>query len=279
MKSSRIPLSLVALIAACGASRGESASDLGVEADASPPDASVFDASDPSMCDDSDGLLCDGCEDGENRLTATLSAAVLEAEFDNGPAANVGACIETWARTTNDAVLLGLRFGAHRVNLECGATVSLGNGDGSETTITGPECDDGEWHHVALCARVDASGFNMVDAIAFLDGRSIGDSRRDNEDDEDARLSSVLVSGNQILGGNQGFDGDVDEIRVSGGARYDAEATFVPARRHAPDSQTLALFHLDGTLAADGSDVALERGAGSVSYAIDDGYRPSDCER
>jgi hypothetical protein len=39
------------------------------------------------------------------------------------------------------------------------------------------------------------------------------------------------------------FDGQVDEVRISAGARYVGE--FTPARRHAPDDETLLLLRLD----------------------------------
>ena len=40
------------------------------------------------------------------------------------------------------------------------------------------------------------------------------------------------------------FDGLIDELRISSGARYEGDA-FEPARRHERDEQTVLLLHLD----------------------------------
>ena len=43
------------------------------------------------------------------------------------------------------------------------------------------------------------------------------------------------------------LDGDLDEVRLSRGARYEG-ATFEPARRSAVDGETVLLLQMDGTL-------------------------------
>ncbi|NOY92546.1 MAG: LamG domain-containing protein [Deltaproteobacteria bacterium] len=142
--------------------------------------------------------------------------------------------------------------------------MELRNGDAAPTLITGVTCDDGEWHHLALCAAVDDSGFNMVVASIFLDGREVGNSRRDNASEPTAVLRSVLVSGDPVLGPGAGFDGDVDNLRLSRGRRY--LSAFTPNRSLADDADTVAFFPLDADLASSDGSFVLSGSSGSVRF-------------
>ncbi len=215
------------------------------------PDASPMDA----------GSACPGRELAWAEFSA---GAVRETSISDGPTGMVGACLEAWIRTDSDAALLGFGVGSQLLRAKCGPTVEIRNGDGAPTLITGVACDDGEWHHLALCAAVDTSGFNMMDASLFLDGREVGNSRRDNASEPTALVRNVLVSGDRVLGPGAGFDGDVDNVRLSRGRRY--ATNFTPDRDIADDVDTVAFFPLDADLASSDGRFVLSGTAGSVRF-------------
>ena len=65
------------------------------------------------------------------------------------------------------------------------------------------------------------------------------------------RLELPLLVGADVSadgGPNSCFPGQLDEIRVSRGARYAANERFEPARRFEPDADTALLLHMDGDL-------------------------------
>jgi len=111
--------------------------------------------------------------------------------------------------------------------------------DGSYVSATaeGVRITTGEWHHIA-------GVYDGAEVRLYLDGE---------------RLLATPATGSRtqrnlplIIGGDVGgdgsanslFDGLIDEVRVSTGARYAGER-FQPERRFATDGETQLLLHLD----------------------------------
>jgi hypothetical protein len=98
----------------------------------------------------------------------------------------------------------------------------------------------GSWVHLA-------GVFDGQEVRLYVDGRLVaraagGGVRKTN-------ALALLVGADPDAQGRptSGFAGLVDEVRLSKVARYAGEA-FEPARRHAPDEDTVLLLHLDGRL-------------------------------
>lgn len=126
-----------------------------------------------------------------------------------------------------------------------------------------PVLEPGRWHHVA-------GVFDGSEVRLYVDGKLLaaqpGEGRRRRNE------WPLFVGADPDRRGHptSGFDGLIDEVRVSQGARY-GQAPFEPARRFEPDDDTLLLLHLDrglGPIAPDhaaGGRHALSRG--KVEYA------------
>ncbi|MEM9368734.1 MAG: LamG-like jellyroll fold domain-containing protein [Planctomycetota bacterium] len=95
------------------------------------------------------------------------------------------------------------------------------------------------WSHLA-------GVFDGQSVKLFVDGDEVG-----RKEASGSRTSNRLPLWLGADPGNAGeatrpFWGDLDEVRLSTGARY--AGSFEPNRRHEPDSQTVLLFHLDRTI-------------------------------
>ena len=111
---------------------------------------------------------------------------------------------------------------------------------GGNFASSSPGVEDLRWHHVA--AVYDAG---MQSETCYVDGDAGGTVNG-------ARRPLVPVDAGLEIG--RGWRGWLAEIRISSTARY--SASFVPARRFAPDGSTLALYPLDegaGQIARDAS--------------------------
>lgn len=247
-------------------------------------------ATDPGeQCDDSNDAKCDGCESCERRRWVTLPAGA------SGSIAGITAalprgnmCVEAWAQVgppaSGDAVIAS-SYGAAADGafiLRCqdvgGITgrVSFAHevaGASVAATADNTTCSDGSWHHFAGCRSVAAG---VVTNTVFLDGALLATAT--------GPATTIGANAAVVLGGTtsgaDGLVGAIDEVRISTVVRY--AAAFTPARRHAVDASTLALWHLDdgaGTSFADASGNAytgtLSAGAG---WAVDTGYTAAVCQ-
>ena len=100
-----------------------------------------------------------------------------------------------------------------------------------------PVLEAGRWHHVA--GVFDGSEVRLYVDGRLLDAQPGRGTRRMNR-------WSLLVGADPDRQGrpSSGFDGLIDEVRVSRVARY-GKAPFEPLRRFEPDADTLLLLHLD----------------------------------
>ena len=106
----------------------------------------------------------------------------------------------------------------------------------SEARDEGFRLSTDAWHHVA-------GVFDGTELRLYADGRLVAASPAAG-----ARTTNPLplLVGADVGGGGgpvDGLEGWIDEVRLSRGARYDAD--FVPAERHVPDADTLLLLHFD----------------------------------
>jgi hypothetical protein len=122
---------------------------------------------------------------------------------------------------------------------------------GTRYAIAKPEAEvlrPNRWHHVA-------GVYDGTEVRLYVDGRRV--ARVPGSGPRRRNVFPFLVGADPDRGGKptSGFEGLLDEVRVSRVARYDGDA-FEPARRFAPDGDTVLLLHLDravGPLAPDSS--------------------------
>ena len=95
----------------------------------------------------------------------------------------------------------------------------------------------GQWHHVA-------GVFDGSEVRLYVDGRLV--DRQAGQGKRRRNKHSLFVGADPDRQGkpNSGFDGLIDEVRVSRVARYGSDR-FEPERRFQPDGDTLLLLHLD----------------------------------
>ncbi len=97
------------------------------------------------------------------------------------------------------------------------------------------------WTHLA-------GVFDGERVLLFIDGAPVGEragagARKRNE------LALIIGGDVDSKGGaNSLLRGALDEVRISRVARYSSGKRFEPAKRHAPDDDTLLLLHMDGDL-------------------------------
>ena len=114
--------------------------------------------------------------------------------------------------------------------------------DGEYVSVRAPEdtlMEPGRWHHVA-------AAFDGQEVRLYLDGTPVAraaaaGSRTPNQ--------LPLIVGGDVDGNGAAtstLDGELDEVRISRGARYGA--AFRPARRHTLDDGAVLLLHMDGAL-------------------------------
>lgn len=106
---------------------------------------------------------------------------------------------------------------------------------------------DGLWHHVAL-TRSAGSGRLRVFVDGEVEGQALGASG--DASYRDGRASSwpasdpFLVLGSEKHFGPEGFEGWLDELRISTVIRYSQNFT-APTEAHTPDADTAALYGFD----------------------------------
>ena len=130
-----------------------------------------------------------------------------------------------------------------------------GSGGAWATIFSTSDIGDGEWHHVAVTRNqstgqvriwVDgasaASGTYDTTDWSYPAGHTVG-SGQDNE---------YAVIGTEKHDVGFGYNGELDELRISDSVRY--TGAFTPSRRFEPDADAVGLYHLDdasGTVASD----------------------------
>jgi hypothetical protein len=103
-----------------------------------------------------------------------------------------------------------------------------------------PALEPGRWHHVA-------GVFDGGEVRLYVDGRVA-----DRTPGSGARRTNTLplIVGADVNARGDAvshFDGQIDEVRLSGVARYEGDG-FTPRRRARPDEHTLLLLHMDGAV-------------------------------
>ncbi|MEY2982537.1 MAG: hypothetical protein RL562_2764 [Planctomycetota bacterium] len=180
--------------------------------------------------------------DVEHTLLVTGSAEAVAVPASSVEVPDGPFTLEAWfqARSFADRVGLVTKTEAS----EFGIFVSKGQPhfsvhvDGAYAALTATDVvATGDWHHVA-------GVFDGEEIRLYVDGQLAG--RRPASGRRTTNRLPLMI-GADVDGQGRAtspFDGFVDEIRISTGARY-AGDRFVPERRHAGDAATLLLFHCD----------------------------------
>jgi len=145
---------------------------------------------------------------------------------------------------------------------------------GSLDTIEGWGPD--RWYHVAAVWEADAEPEDWL--RIYVDGKRISGATAVNKPERMGEDTSVRVHVKEpyavqlgsLTNGRRAVRAEIDELRISGVARYDADFE-PPAGPFAADGQTTALLHFDGDLSglgrsADGTEYSIEAAAGPVAY-------------
>lgn len=105
-----------------------------------------------------------------------------------------------------------------------------------------PLLQAGRWHHVA-------SVFDGKELRLYVDGKlAVAAAAQGPGARTELGMPYFIGAEPDRRGRAKGvFDGLIDELRISRGARYSGKS-FEPARRHEPDERTVLLMHLDATL-------------------------------
>ncbi|MDB2576108.1 metallophosphoesterase, partial [Planctomycetota bacterium] len=171
--------------------------------------------------------------------------------------------VEAWVRARTFAARQGLvcrtensEYGlfadSGRLSFSVHLDGAYARAEAPEETRMSPET----WHHVA-------GVFDGEEVRLYLDGAVVGrvpasGSRTTNQ--------LPLIIGGDVLGSGAATStlrGDIDEVRLSQGARYLADRV-EPLRRHVPDEQTVLLLPMDGAL---GPILRGQRAAGATMKA------------
>lgn len=107
------------------------------------------------------------------------------------------------------------------------------------SAVAKKELPNGEWSHLA--GVFDGSTVRL-----FVNGKQVASKPASGE--RRANELPLLLGADPDSSGNptRGFEGLLDEFRLSSGVRY--EADFTPAKRFEPDNQTVLLHHFDRTV-------------------------------
>ena len=155
--------------------------------------------------------------------------------------------VETWVRARRFAARQGLvcrtessEYGLFANGGRLSFSLHL---DGEYVNVRAPDgslMEPGRWHHVA-------AAFDGEEVRLYLDGERV--ARAAARGTRTANRLPLIVGGDVDRNGaaTATLDGDLDEVRLSRGARYEG-ATFEPARRSAVDGETVLLLQMDGTL-------------------------------
>jgi len=219
-------------------------------------------------CDDADNVLCDGCEECENRSSLHLAQFGAHAESTSLPTSFGALTYELWFRidgvgydschlADNTHFLLSHRSGGDDsgkgafVRIESGILHAYYDTGAGAATLVGPQVGQG-WHHVALAMGNGAANL-FVDgaeiATASIGSGAVGAATHFRVGMESPCIGCSACYND--LGKSKGW---VDELRISDAIRYGGP--FVPARRVQADSNTVGLWHFDedsGTAATDAS--------------------------
>ncbi|MBI1899764.1 MAG: protein kinase [Planctomycetia bacterium] len=145
---------------------------------------------------------------------------------------------------------------------------SLNNKWGLGYTLDEPPYDGRAFANVHLLSPEPAAGARDIHLAVVVESRDSArlflDGKLVRADPRSITLNWVMPSSKDFyIGGvppemignvEKYFDGLIDEVRISKGARYDKE--FTPKPRHEPDQDTIALHHFDegqGEVAVDSS--------------------------
>ncbi len=213
------------------------------------------------VCDDGNTRGCDGCE-ACGRLAAITSGA--------GAATTAGPTwipnesdftLEAWVNVTGTG---GALFGLGResdtdfasVRVSDGAPVFIVRLDNGQTVAMRGDfrLTGAGWVHLA------AVRFDRTALALFVNGALVGIHRGQTD------RTRVDNTSGRIWVGSDGVQApaaaQIDEYRVSARRRY--QFTFAPPRRHVPDGDTRALFHMDeGT----GDTLRNEAGGGNITLS------------
>jgi len=174
------------------------------------------------------------------RAHAEVSAAAVP--LPNGPFT-----VEAWVRARAFAARQGLvcrtessEYGLFanggRLSFSVHLDGAYAKAEAPEQTLMTPEA----WHHVA-------GVFDGEEVRAYLDGILVG--RVPAKGSRTANQLPFIVGGDVLGDGaaTSTLNGDIDEVRLSRGARYSGDG-FKPLRRHVPDEQTVLYLPMDGAL-------------------------------
>jgi len=201
---------------------------------------------------------------GSHCLNVSKPASVL---------GNAGFTVDFWMRTTDaaDAVVMAKEtspqvgdadWAIHHAGGDLTFSFGVaGQPDGTFSTA-GAALNDGQWHHIALTRQASAV------MRWYLDGVMVAiQSVTDNIPFGNNATLTMGCTGT----GQEKWDGDLDEVRLSDFARY--QTNFSVPGRHVVDIATRALWHLDedsqtlivvdGT--GNGFDAVLSNGVGKTT--------------
>lgn len=163
---------------------------------------------------------------------------------------------DSWGEQRGHVVLGVTRSGSNLV----ACFGQAGSGGSWNTIRSSSNIGDGSWHHIAITRNIsDGSVTIWVDGIpeasatydttdwSFPAGHVVG-LGQDNE---------YLVIGTEKHDVGFGYNGQLDELRISNTVRYSTE--FTPTRRFEPDEFSVGLYHADasaGTQLVDDSTVS-----------------------
>ena len=223
---------------------------------------------DGEQCDDENTTACDGCE-GCARLSVGKPTSATKTASEVVWAPNdVNFTLEAWVYANGDGALFGIGSVASAdyavAEIRGGVPVfGINMGDGVIEVAGGSSVVDG-WHHLAF------QRFAYHGAVVFVDGQLTNLVHHPQN-------ASQINGSTRIWIGSEGtvtsFDGRIDELRLTNGARYLEH--FVPARRFTPDEYTVALYHMDagvGSVVTDATGSGRDLTLNGWGWAIDNCY-------
>ena len=210
----------------------------------------VVDPLQDETCEDGNSQICDGCESCVQLSTGTLTSASLTTSDAAWTPGDANFTLEAWTSPTSDGALIGvgdtslgdyalvqIAGGFAVFSFKIGEVVIEAEGTSSLT--------DG-WHHVA------AVRFGTWAAAVFVDGALEAITVESHDGGEMGGAGLIWVGSEGTL---EAMSGQIDEVRLSEGARYNE--FFTPARTFEGDEDTLALYQMNegtGSTVADSSD-------------------------
>ena len=245
------------------------------------------------QCDDSNGAMCDGCDDGcqlqknFNGLGAsTVQTAAVGTWAADTFCATCGATFESWIKIeapSNLAVIAGVSCDAASL-MYVGGNLTFYR-HGNALCKSAKLLQVGQWYHVAVAFNWLSAGA-LGEARLYIDGVLDKTCALAGPVFDANLLKEVMFVGNIantankvdpptgcVIDGDAApgttFPGKIDEFRVSQGMRY--TDNFVPERRLLPDRQTRALWHFNEGIATlqDDSGQAVSTVVAKATYTDD----------